>query len=179
MDNTAYEEAVKWTRQHVRSLLCKVRTTGDFVPLSLDELVQDDGEDFHIQIDALLRRAVDDRWAYDQLSRTAGAYLKSCRPMPRNLAVFIAGTLDGTRCRPSRSGPDAGNTLTRDTAIFSLVRIVAKRYQIAFYDQGTKGRKTTAAEIVEEAMRREKLPTSQDRVIKAYNRLRKACTPTS
>ncbi len=186
MDDTAYEEAVEWTRPHVRSLLGDGPDPGvgrcygegempnrGTVCLSLDELVRDGDPQFEAEIEARLRKAHDDAWAHDRLKQTAAAYLRCGRPMPDELAAFTAAVLDGTRQRPSRKGPDPGKTLARDTYLYALVHLVAKQFDLPMYKGSDSLASTrTAAEVVEEAMRHEKLQTSPDLVIKAYRRLK-------
>ena len=186
MDDTAYEEAVEWTRPHVRSLLGDGPDPGvgrcygegempnrGTVCLSLDDLVRDGDPQFEAEIEALLRKAHYDAWAHDRLERTAAAYLRCGRPMPDGLAAFAAAVLGGTRQRPSRKGPDPGKKLTRDTYLYTLVRLAAKRFYLPMYKGSDSLASTlTAAEVVEEAMRREKLPTSPDVIKKAYRRLK-------
>ncbi len=186
MDDTAYEEAVEWIRPHVRSLLGDDPDPGvgrcygegempnrGFVCLSLDDLARDGDPQFEAEIEAQLRKTHDDPWAHDRLEQTAAAYLKCGRPMPDELAAFAAAVLDGTQQRPSRKGSDPGQTLARDTYLYALLRLVAKQFDLPMYKGSTSlAPKRTAAEVVEEAMRREKLQTSPDVIIKAYRRLK-------
>ena len=186
MDDTAYEEAVEWTRPHVRSLLGDGPDPGvgrcygegempnrGFVCLSLDDLALDGDPQFEAEIEALLRKAHYDAWAHDRLEQTATAYLRCGRPMPDDLAAFAVAVLGGTRQRPSRKGPDPGETLARDTYLYALVRLIAKRFDLPKYKGSDSLALTrTAAEVVEEAMQREKLPTSPDLIKKAYRRLK-------
>ncbi len=186
MDDTAYEEAVEWTRPHVRRLLGDGPDPGvgrcygegempnrGTVCLSLDDLARDGDPQFEAEIEALLRKAHHDAWAHDRLEQTAAAYLRCGRPMPDELAAFAAAVLGGTRQRPSRKGPDPGKTLARDTYLYALVRLVAKQFDPPMYKGGTsQAPKRTAADVVKEAMRREKLQTSPDLIIKAYRRLK-------
>ncbi len=186
MDDTAYEEAVEWMRPHVRSFLGDGPDPGvgrcygegempnrGFVRLSLDDLARDSDPQFKAEIEARLRKAHDDAWAHDRLKQTAAAYLKCGRPMPDELAAFAAAVLDGTQQRPSQKGSDPGKALARDTYLYALMRLVAKQFDPPMYKGGTSlAPKRTAAEVVEEAMRREKLQTSPDLIKKAYRRLK-------
>ncbi len=186
MDDTAYEEAVEWTRPHVRSLLGDGPDPGvgrcygegempnrGFVCLSLDDLALDGDPQFEAEIEALLRKAHDDARAHDRLKQTAAAYLKCGRPMPDDLAAFAVAVLGGTQQRPPRKGPDPGETLTRDTYLYALVRRVAERFDFPKYKGSTSlAPKRTAADVVKEAMQREKLPTSPDLIKNAYRRLK-------
>ncbi len=186
MDDTAYEEAVEWIRPHVRSFLGDGPDPGvgrcygeGEMPnrgtdcLSLDDLARDGDPQFEAEIEARLRKAHDDAWAHHRLEQTAAAYLTCGRPMPDELAAFAAAVLDGTRQRPSRKGPDPGKNLARDTCLYTLVRLVADWFDLPMYKGGDSLVSTpTAAEVVEEAMRREKLPTSPDLIKKAYRRLK-------
>ena len=186
MDDPAYEEAVEWTRPHVRSFLGDGPDPGvgrcygeGEMPnrgtdcSSLDDLARDGDPQFEAEIEARLRKAHDDPWAHDRLEQTAAAYLRCGRPMPDELAAFAAAVLGGTRQRPSRKGPDPGKTLARDTYLYALVHLVAKQFDLPMYKGSDSLASTlTAAEVVEKAMQREKLPTSPDVIKNAYRRLK-------
>lgn len=182
--NQDIEMAVEWVRPHVRSLLGNGPDPGvgqcygegempnrGFVRLSLDDLARDGGPEFEAEIEALIRKAPHDSWAHDRLEQTAAAYLKCGRQMLNGLTAFAAAVLGGTLQRPSKRGPDPGNTLARDTYIYALLRLVAKRFDLPIYD-GSLAKPSTAAEVVEKAMRLEMLPTSPDIITKAYRRLK-------
>lgn len=104
-----------------------------------------------------------DTLGYDVLVALAAEMMRENQRLPDWLASFAADVLEGKRKRPTKRGRDKYDNFLRDFSLWRAVDEVASKFDLPKYTNNELSTKTTAAEIVAEAIR-----LNVDVVITAY-----------